>query len=195
MRKFGGGGVMRHCGSKILKTERLTLRPFRVKDAEAMFENWAQDKEVTKYLTWTPHKSAEETRELLTLWEEESKSPNVYHWAIEFEGETVGDISLVSVDEQNEKAIVGYCLSRKHWRKGIMPEALEEVLRYLFVEVGFQRIESSYAVPNPASGRVMEKCGLLYEGTFRKSFRLLSTGEWVDIVHRAILREDYFARK
>ena len=86
MRKFGGGGIMRHCGSKILKTERLTLRPFRVKDAEAMFENWAQDKEVTKYLTWTPHKSAEETRELLTLWEEESKSPNVYHWAIEFEG-------------------------------------------------------------------------------------------------------------
>ena len=106
-----------------------------------------------------------------------------------------GDISLLSVDEKNEKAIVGYCLSRKHWRKGIMPEALEEVLRYLFAEVGFQRIESSHAVPNPASGRVMEKCGLLYEGTFRKSFRLLSTGEWVDIVHRAILREDYFARK
>ena len=186
---------MNHLGSKVLTTKRLILRPFRTKDAKRMFVNWAADPAVTKFLEWSPHKNAGETRALLKVWEQESKKPNVYHWAIEFEGETVGDISLVSVDEQNEKAIVGYCLSRKHWRKGIMPEALEEVLRYLFVEVGFQRIESSYAVPNPASGRVMEKCGLLYEGTFRKSFRLLSTGEWVDIVHRAILREDYFARK
>lgn len=186
---------MRHSGSKILKTKRLTLRPFQKSDAEEMFQNWASDPEVTKYLTWTPHKSVEETRALLTLWEEESKLPNVYHWAIEFEDELVGDLALVSVNEKEERAITGYCLSRRHWGKGIMTEAYGEVLRYLFEEVGFHRIESSHAVPNPASGRVMEKCGLLYEGTFRKEFRLLSTGEWVDIVHRAILKEDYFAKK
>lgn len=96
---------------------------------------------------------------------------------------------------QNLGSNVGYCLSRKHWGKGIMTEAYREVLRYLFEEVGFHRIESSHAVPNPASGRGMEKCGLLYEGTFRKEFRLLSAGEWADIVHCAILSEDYFARK
>ena len=186
---------MQHSGSKVLKTKRLTLRPFRESDAEAMFINWASDPEVTKYLTWTPHQSVEETRALLKLWEEESKQPNVYHWAIELNGELVGDINLVWVNEKEERSVTGYCLSRKHWGKGIMTEAYHEVLRYLFEEVGFHRIESSHAVPNPASGRVMEKCGLLYEGTFRKEFRLLSTGEWVDIVHRAILREDYFARK
>ena len=76
-----------------------------------------------------------------------------------------------------------------------MTEALDEVLRFCFEEVGFHRIEICHAAQNPASGRVMEKCGLKYEGTKRKSFRLLSTGEWADLVVRAILEEDYFARK
>lgn len=185
---------MRNLGSKVLKTRRLTLRPFREDDAEAMFENWASDPEVTKFLTWTPHGSVEETRALLKLWEEESKRLNVYHWAIEFEGGLVGDINMVAVDEKNESGITGYCLAKKHWGKGIMTEAYAEVLRFLFTEVGFHRIESSHAVQNPASGKVMEKCGLVYEGTFRGEFRLLSTGEWTDIIHRAILKEDYLQR-
>ncbi len=102
---------------------------------------------------------------------------------------------MVSVEEQTESGVTGYCLSRKYWGKGIMTEAYGAVLRFLFEEVGFRRIASSHAAENPASGKVMEKCGLAYEGTFRKEARLLSTGEWTDVVHRAILREDYFARK
>lgn len=184
---------MKHLGSKVLTTERLVLRPFRADDAEAMFNNWASDPEVTKYLTWTPHKSAEETRALLTLWEEESKKEDCYHWAITLGGELIGDIALVGV--RGENAVAGYCLCRRFWGKGIMTEALDEVLRFCFEEVGFHRIEICHAAQNPASGRVMEKCGLKYEGTKRKSFRLLSTGEWADLVVRAILEEDYFARK
>ena len=184
---------MKQLGSKILKTERLILRPFRVSDADAMYKGWASDPAVTKYLTWTPHENVEMTRALLALWEEESKKPNVYHWAITLDGELIGDVNLVYVDEAQERAITGYCIAKKHWGKGIVTEAYREVLRFCFEEVGFHRIESSHSVENPASGRVMEKCGLLYEGTFRKEFRLLSTGEWTDIVHRAILREDYFA--
>ena len=186
---------MKNLGSKVLKTARLVLRPFREGDAVAMFENWAGDPEVTKYLTWTPHKSAEETHALLSLWAEESKKPDVYHWAIEYENELVGDVNIMQVNEESESAITGYCLAKKCWGKGIMTEAYGEVLRFLFEEVGFHRIGSSHAVENPASGKVMEKCGLLYEGTFRKEFRLPSTGEWVDVVHRAILKEDYFAEK
>lgn len=184
---------MNHQGSKVLTTERLVLRPFKASDAEAMFENWASDPEVTKFLTWTPHKSVEETRALLTLWEEESKRPDVYHWAIALSGEVVGDIALVAIHGEN--AVTGYCLSRKHWGKGIMTEAYAAVLKYLFEEVGFHRIESCHSVENPASGKVMEKCGLKFEGVKRKAFRLLSTGEWTDIACRAILEEDYFARR
>lgn len=184
---------MEHKGSKVLTTRRLILRPFRADDAEEMFRNWASDPEVTKFLTWTPHKNIEETRALLTLWEEEAKKPETYHWAITFAGELIGDIALVAVHGEN--ALTGYCLSRKFWGKGIMTEAYSAVLKYLFEEVGFHRIESCHSLENPASGKVMEKCGLKFEGVRRKAFRLLSTGKWTDIAYRAILEEDYFARK
>ncbi len=186
--------MLNHSGSKILKTERLTLRPFRVNDAEDMFRNWAGDSEVTKFLTWTPHKNVDETRALLAAWEEEAQRPDVYHWAIECGGMLVGDISVVEVNERAESACVGYCLSRKYWGRGIMSEAFRAVLSYLFGEVKFNRVYSSHSAENPASGKVMEKCGLLYEGTFREEFRLLSTNELTDIIHRAVLREEWLEK-
>ena len=132
---------------------------------------------------------------LLKVWEQESKKPNVYHWAITLGGEPIGDIALVAVSENSAAAVVGYCLSRRYWGQGIMTEALAEVLRFCFEEVGFHRISSSHAAENPASGKVMEKCGLRYEGTLRKHIRLHSTGEYADVVLRGILEEEYFMRK
>lgn len=185
---------MQNLGSKVLKTERLVLRPFRESDAEAMFENWASDKEVTKYLTWTPHKSVEETRKRCSAVEALSTQKNYYHWAIEFEGELIGDIEIGLVD-RSETGNVGYCMSKKYWGKGLMTEAFREVIRFAFEEVGLHRIEGMHAAVNIGSSRVMEKCGLKYEGLKRDGFRLVSSNEWTDIVVRAILKEDYFARK
>lgn len=186
---------MNHTGSKILHTEQLTLRPFRETDAEDMFTRWASDPEVTRYVTWTPHESVEVTRALLHLWEEEAKSPQTYHWAIEFKNRLVGDITLHAVNDWNESATIGYCMAKEFWRRGIMSEAFQEVLRYAFEEIGFTRISGEHAIENPASGRVMEKCGLKYEGTCRSRFRLPSTGEWTDIVMYAITKQDYFQNK
>lgn len=190
---------MIHSGTKILRTKRLTLRPFTVKDAEEMFENWANDPEVTRYLSWQPHGNVELTRALLTQWEEDSKDPANYNWAIVLhEGEKdilIGNISLLQADEFNERAIVGYCMAKRYWGKGIMTEAFSEVLRYAFEEVGFNRIIGHHAAANIGSGKVMEKCGLIYEGTMREHSRLRSTGERADIVERAILRKDYFGNR
>lgn len=190
---------MNHLGTKILHTKRLTLRPFTIDDAEEMYKNWASDPDVTKYLSWTPHGSVEDTRSLLALWEEETKKPDTYNWTIVFhDGKKdilIGGISLFGISDNSERAEVGYCMSKKYWGKGIMTEAFSEVLRYCFEDVGFYRIEGQHAAPNIGSGRVMEKCGLKYEGTMREHCRLLSTGERVDIVIRAILREDYYNLK
>ena len=177
---------MNHTGSKILHTKRLTLRPFKETDAEEMFTRWASDPDVTRYVTWTPHENAEMTRTLLRIWEEEAKDPRTYHWAIELNNRLVGDIVLLAVDDWSESATVGYCMAK---------EAFAEVLRYAFEEVGFMRIAGEHAVENPASGRVMEKCGLKYEGTCRSRCRLPSTGEWTDLVMRAITKQDYFQNK
>ena len=72
-----------------------------------------------------------------------------------------------------------------------MTEAFREVLRYCFEEVGFARVYGSHAEVNIGSGRVMEKNGLKPEGVRRRHFRLLLSGERVDIVERGILREEY----
>ena len=185
---------MQELGSKVIKTKRLMLRPFQKGDAEEMYQNWAHDPEVTKYLTWTPHKSVEETKAICALWEEEAKKPNVYHWAMVYAGELIGDITLLNVG-YSETGIVGYCMAKKFWGKGLMTEAFQEVIRFAFEEVGLHRIEGMHVKQNSGSSRVMEKCGLKYEGTKRDGMRLLSTGEWVDIVVRGILKEDYFAQK
>lgn len=185
---------MNHLGTKTLQTERLTLRPFTVEDAPAMFENWANDPAVTRFLTWTPHESAEVTRALLTLWEEESKSPETYNWGIVFEGKLIGNVSLLKVNTLHERAALGYCMGRKWWGRGIMTEAVRTVLRYCFEEVGFYRITGEHAARNLGSGRVMEKCGLRYEGTLRE-YCVLHSGEREDIVIRGITRADYFSQK
>lgn len=187
---------MEHKGTKVLETERLILRPWRETDAEAAFKNWMNDPEVTKYLTWRPHGDVEVTRELMRLWAESCKSPGIYHWAVVLKegGELIGDLSVVHVDEYQESGVVGYCMGKQWWGRGLMTEALREVLRYCFEEVGFYRISGSHAAENTGSSRVMEKCGLRPEGVRRKEFRLLLSGERVDIVDRGILREEYFKK-
>ena len=186
---------MEHRGSVVLRTERLLLRPFRADDAQQAYENWLSDPEVAKYLTWQPYESVELARAVLAAWEKGSANPEVYHWAIVLDGEVVGDISVVSMNEKQESCQTGYCLSRKHWGKGIMTEAYAEVLRFLFEEVGVYRVAASHAAQNVGSGKVMEKCGLAFEGVARKALRLHASEERADVVWRAILREDYFARK
>lgn len=184
-------------GTQVLETRRLMLRPWRESDAEMAFANWMADPEVTKFLTWTPHGDIGLTRALLRAREEECRRPDVYHWAIVWkDGDIlIGDIEAGTIDAYQQTGNLGYCLSKAWWGQGIMTEALTEVLRYCFEEVGVTRIEGSHAAENIGSRRVMEKCGLQYEGTRRKGYRLLSNGQWADIVDRGITREDYFQGK
>ena len=105
---------MKQLGSKPLQTARLDLRPFRATDFQQAFDNWMSDPSVTKYLTWTPHAAPAFTRALLAQWEEQSASPEVYHWALVWRetGEVVGDLSVVAGDMRSER---GWgIVSRRH---------------------------------------------------------------------------------
>ena len=73
---------MKHLGTRNLSTPHLVLRRIRMSDAEAMFQNWAHDPEVTKFLTWQLHESVETTKKLLKKWVNDYKDPEVYLWAI-----------------------------------------------------------------------------------------------------------------
>lgn len=182
--------MIAHKGTQTIHTERLTLRKFTVDDWAAMFENWASDEKVTRYLTWRPHESPEATKQLLELWCAAYENPNTYNWVIEYEGTPVGNISVVRLSEKCEYAELGYCMGYAYWNKGFMSEAAKAVIDFLFSEVGLHRVEISHAVKNPASGRVARKCGLTFEGTKRECFKTWA-GEFLDISYYGIVRSEW----
>ena len=93
--------MLNHKGTNNLETERLILRRFVEGDAEPMFYNWASREEVTKYVTWFPHKSVEETQQIVNLWVEEYSENNRYQWAIVLKStnEPIGSIGVVRQNE------------------------------------------------------------------------------------------------
>lgn len=162
---------MNHLGTRELATERLTLRRFEIEDAENMFYNWANDPEVTKYLTWPAHESVEVTELVLKEWIAAYDDTKNYQWAIELNDleQPIGSIGAVKVDEQTETIELGYCIGQKFWNKGYTTEALTEVIRFLIAEVGAGRVCAAHDINNPNSGKVMLAAGMEYEGTLRKA--------------------------
>ena len=160
---------MKHKGTVRLETDRLILRPFTPKDALPMFRNWASDGEVTRFLTWPAHKDVEVTGRIIADWCKGYGALNYYLWAIELKEikEPIGNISAVKTDDRTEAATIGYCIGRRWWRQGITSEALREVIRFFFEEVGMNCVNACHDPRNPNSGRVMQSCGMTLEGTWR----------------------------
>lgn len=162
---------MNHCGTHTIETKRLLLRKFMVEDAEAMFQNWASDKEVTKFLTWPAYTSLDTAIHILNEWTTFYEKPDFYQWAIVPKNlnEPIGSISVVSINEKTQMAEIGYCIGRPWWNRGITSEALRAVINFMFDQVGANRIQAKHDVNNPHSGLVMKKCGMKYEGTLRSA--------------------------
>ncbi|NLL31433.1 MAG: GNAT family N-acetyltransferase [Clostridiales bacterium] len=187
---------MKHLGTLEIETDRLKLRKFKDGDAQAMFNNWAKDKEVTKFLTWPTHKSVEVTESLLSEWIKNYSDNKFYQWAIvlkENGDEPIGSISVVGMREEIDMVQIGYCIGRKWWQQGITSEAFKGIIKFLIEEVGVKRIETHHDLNNPNSGKVMLKCGLQYEGTLRKAD--INNQGICDIAIYGLLAEDYYANK
>lgn len=160
---------MRDLGTRTIETKRLILRRFTIEDAEAMFRNWASDEEVTRYLTWPTHASLEVTEQVISGWEEETILDTNYQWAIELKEieEPIGSIGVVRRNDKAQSFELGYCIGKAFWKKGYTSEALEAVMKFLFEEVGANRVSARCDARNLGSEKVMQKCGMTYEGTMK----------------------------
>ena len=187
---------MIHKGTVTLETERLILRRFELSDVDAMFNNWANDAEVTKFLTWPTHSDVSVSKAVIDSWLPLYENPNYYSWAIVLKeiGEPIGSIAAVEQRDDIKMVHIGYCIGRKWWRQGYTSEALAVLIRFFFEDVGVNRIESRHDPRNPNSGKVMLKCGLKYEGTLRQS-DINNQGGFCDAAYNAILAEDYSVYK
>lgn len=162
---------MNHLGTIELTTEHLTLRRFEEEDAEQMFYNWANDPEVTKYLTWPPHSDAGVSEAIIKSWIAQYEEKNFYQWAIELNDleQPIGSISAVKVDDDIESVEIGYCIGKEFWNKGYSTEALTEIVKFFIGTIGAQRVCARHDANNPNSGKVMAAAGMEYEGTLRKA--------------------------
>lgn len=161
--------MLTHKGTQTLTTQRLVLRRFRIEDAKAMFENWANNPQVTKYLTWPTHECVEDSRNVVESWVNDYGKQDFYLWAITLQDDVpIGSISVVECDDRIGKMEIGYCIGAKWWHQGITSEALAAVMKFLFEQVSARRIQASHDSKNPNSGAVMKKCGMTYEGTLRQ---------------------------
>lgn len=156
-----------------METKRILLRHWRESDAEMLYK-YASDPEVGPHAGWSPHKSVEESLEIIrTLFNSD------HMWAIVLKetDEVIGCMgyfihgeSNINIGENDVEA--GYWIARPYWNQGICTEALRLLIDYCFIEKGFDNIWSDYFVDNPASGHVMEKCGFKDTGEINYCSRL-----------------------
>ena len=176
-----------------IETERLILRKMKPSDSRDMYE-YSRLPEVTRYLLWEPHTNPSQTLDYLEYLQTRYRVGDFYDWAVveKSRGKMIGTCGFTSLDFSNNAAEVGYVLNPAFWGKGLAPEALMRVMRFGFMELNVHRIEAKYMVENARSRRVMEKCGMTFEGVRRSSMYV--KGRYRDIGICSILSDEYIRK-
>ena len=153
-----------------IETPRLILRPWQDTDLDDLFE-YARVSGVGEMAGWRHHENIEVSKQILKLFQDEMKT-----FAIEFKenGKVIGSVGLEPIDLRDAPELrgreIGYVLSKDYWGKGLMPEAVKEVIDYCFEKLDFDWLTCGHFVRNDQSRRVVEKCGFqFYKEIVRKT--------------------------
>ena len=169
-----------------LCTQRLRLRTLTIEDVDAIYA-YSKEKNVGPNAGWKPHKNLEETLEIA----KEIFIDKQTVWGITLKQKELVICTIGLIEDskrENDKAkMVGYALSEAYWGKGIMTEALKEVINYGFKQLPIDLI-TAYCYPfNVPSRKVLEKCGFEYEGTLRQAEKRFD-GKLYDLRCYSLLR-------
>jgi len=171
-------------------TQRLILRRLKPDDAPHMV-TLAGDYDVAKMTLNIPHPyPADGASKFIKRSQYAWDAGERYGFAIVLkETDTFMGVIGIIPEYQHYRAEVGYWIGKPYWGNGYVTEALKRVIQFGFETLDLNRIDAAHRSDNPASGRVMEKVGMIYEGTFRQvTFR---DGAYSDLKYYAILREEY----
>ncbi|MCI9402528.1 MAG: GNAT family N-acetyltransferase [Oscillospiraceae bacterium] len=174
----------------VLETSRLILRPFTDTDAPDLYAS-ASDRRVGHSAGWEPHKSVEESLEIIhTVF----STPNTFAVVDKASGRVIGSAGfndghqtmLPGPDDE-----IGYALHPDYWGRGLMTEAVRELLRCGFEELGLAAIWCGHFADNHRSRRVIEKCGFTYRFTDRVWVEVV--GKELEELHYALTKEEWKA--
>ena len=176
-----------------LETERLILRKLTLDDLEDVYA-YSSDEKVTRFLRWGPHTAVGQTESYIREVQQEYQEGRDGPWGIEHRASSrvVGAIHLMDIRVRHRRAEIGFLLSKAYWRRGLMVEALQRVLKYAFEDVGLNRIGAFCLADNLAGMRVLEKAGMLKEGMLREY--AFQKGALWDFYVYSILRCDWEER-
>ena len=161
---------MNGIGTKRIETKRLLLRKITPSDAAKIYNGWTSDPLVSRFTTWDRHLSIETTEQYVKYKVKRYDEQNYcFDWVISIKqtGELIGEIEAVDLSLNDRLVIVGYCLGSKYWNKGYASEALKAFINYMFNQVDADKVLACHLSVNPASGRVMRKCGMAIDGVLR----------------------------
>lgn len=173
-----------------LETERLILRPFEGKDAADLYE-YASDPRVGPDAGWPPHQSLEESREIIAT---VFAAPNTFALVDKPSGKVIGSAGFVDRHQSllpGPDDEIGYALSPAYWGRGLVPEAVRELLRYGFEDLGLAAVWCGHYDFNAKSRRVVEKCGFIYRFTEQTYVELMD--ETRVELHYALTKEEWQA--
>ena len=146
-----------------METERLIIRKWKPEDAADLYR-YARDPMVGPIAGWPPHQSEEESR---TIIETVFNAPEAYALCRKEDGRAIGACELklkghTDFTDRDDECELGYWIGRPFWGQGLMPEAVREMLRHAFLDLGMQKVWCGYYDGNDRSRRVQEKCGFRY---------------------------------
>ncbi|MFT0213741.1 GNAT family N-acetyltransferase [Pseudomonas sp. F1_0610] len=154
-----------------LQTERLILRPWQLSDAEDLYE-YAKSPEVGPIAGWKPHESVAESAEIIrTVFSQ----PQVYAVVLKETNQAIGCIGLLDAQASNfviggNDAEVAYWIGVPYWGKGLIPEALTQLINYAFSDLELDNLWCGYYADNQKSHRAQEKCGFQFQRTEENKF-------------------------
>jgi RimJ/RimL family protein N-acetyltransferase len=150
-----------------LRTNRLLLRRPRQVDALGIFESFSTDPEVTRYLTWRPHRSLADAEAALAARLERLAKGIEYSWVIErLESRCL--IGIVSAWLEGGAAELGFVLARPHWNQGLATEAVVAVRDWALAAPEVSRVWATCDLDNHASARVLSKADIPNRGIFER---------------------------
>ena len=151
-----------------LQTERLTLRPWKESDAEAL-DRYACNPNIGAIAGWPPHTSVENSREIIKT---VLSAPENYAVVLKETDETVGSVGIMTARSEihsakmtDSECEIGYWIGEPYWGRGLIPEAIREILRHAFEDLHLSSVWCGYYDGNEKSRRAQEKCGFIYHHT------------------------------
>jgi RimJ/RimL family protein N-acetyltransferase len=171
-----------------IQTARLLLRRNVPDDAKPIFDTYARDPEVTRFMTWQPHRSLEDTRGYLDYCDRVWAARTAFPWAVvrREDGTLIGG---VEARVEGHRVEFGYVIARAAWGRGYATEAARTVVALALAAPAIQRVWAYVDCANAASARVLEKAGLTREGCLRKWYVPSGFGVPRDAWSYAVVKE------